>query len=107
MEPIELKFCEVHTAVFIAGCNLGLKLDPGRRGGLKLTYHRKYNELEVKWNGETGIVPITNVVVMVPGEPRKPLEQSSHPMVANIGSAQVETPYGYVHAGPGHGKKGK
>lgn len=105
MDPIELKFCEVHTALFIAGTNLGLKLDPGKRTGLELKYNRKNFELEVSWNGEVGLVPVTNIVVMVPGKSKAQPEPITHPLVAGISSAQVETPYGHVHAGPGKGKK--
>lgn len=108
MELVELKFCEVHTALFIAGTNLGLKLDPGKRTGLKLQYNRKNFELEVAWNGEIGLVPVTNVVCMIPGKPKHLADVVSHPTVANVAStAQVETPFGHVHAGPGKGKTGK
>lgn len=105
MEPIKVKFCEVHSPVFIAGKNLGVKLDPSRLGGLALFYHREYKELAIQWNGETGYVPSTNIVVYVPGEVKVPAPIVSHPMVAGVSTtAQVETPYGHVHAGPGKGK---
>ncbi len=103
---MQLEFCEVHAPLFLAGTNLGLKLDPAKRAGLELTYSREYEELEVKWNGKTGIVPVTNIAIMVPGKPKAREELKSHAMVANISrSAQVETPQGHVHAGPGKGKK--
>lgn len=102
---MELKFCEVHTPLFLAGTNLGLKLDPSKRTGLLLNYSRKDQELEVEWNGEKGYVPSTNVVIFVPGSPKKAADIITHPMIANIHSAQVETPQGHVFAGPGKGKK--
>ncbi len=103
----EIKFAEVHTALFLAGSNLGLKLDPGRRTGLSMLYDETKRRLEVTWNGETGWVPETNVAIMIPGKPKAKLGQVSHPQVVGISSAQVETPYGHVHAGPGKGKTGK
>lgn len=103
---IELKFCEVHTPLFLAGTNLGIKLDPTRRGGIALKYNEDMRRLEVTYNGETGWVPETNVAIMVPGKPKAKVELKSHDMIAGIStSAQVETPYGHVHAGPGKGKK--
>jgi len=102
---MELKFCEVHTSLFIAGTNLGLKLDPARRSGLKLFLNEETKRLEVEWNGEKGLVPETNVVVMIPGKPGKAVPQHTHPIVAGIASAQVETPMSHVHQGLGAGRK--
>ena len=108
MEREELKFCEVHTALFLAGTNLGLKLDPTRRSGLKLWSDEAKKRVYIEWNGETGWTPETNVAIAIPGMPGKTAPQFTHPIVAGIsGSAQVETPYGHVHQGPGAGKKGK
>jgi len=104
----ELKFCEVQTALFIGGKNLGLKLDPKRLSGLKMEYDNDAKRLWVEWNGERGWTPEVNVVMAIPGKATKDrIIEKSHPMVAGIGSAQVETPFGHVHAGPGKGKAGK
>lgn len=105
MEPMELKFVELHSPMFLSKTNLGLKLDPGKRQGMRLEYHREHQELHVHLNDQMAIVPLTNVVSMAPGKPERPLAQFTHPMVVNIGSAQVETPQGHVHAGPGKGKR--
>lgn len=107
MEPMELKFVELHSPIFLAGTNMGLKLDPSKRGGLELTYFRDAGELHIKYKGEFAIVPTTNIVSMCPGKPNVAANLVTHPMVASIQSAQVETPYGHVHAGPGKGKVGK
>jgi hypothetical protein len=106
MESLELKFAELHSPLFLAGCNLSVKLDPARRVGLELNYIRKFGELHVKWNGETAMVPVTNIVSMVAGSPKFKADPNvSHPMVmGSSATAQVETPYGHVHAGPGKGK---
>lgn len=105
MEPMELKFVELHTPIFLAGTNMGLKLDPGKRQGLKLEYYRDMQELHVFYKDEMAIVPLPNVASLVPGKPKMPLAQVSHPMLASIGSAQVETPSSHVHAGMGKGRK--
>lgn len=107
MEPIELKFAEVHSPLFIAGRNLGLKLDPmfGKTVGCHLEYHREFGEVHIAIDGEKGIIPVTNVICMVPGTPKARIAPVHHAMVANISqTAQVETPFGHVHAGPGKGK---
>lgn len=107
MNQIDLKFAELHNALFLAGKNFGLKLDPGKLSGLELQYDRQEKELLVYWGGEVGIVPSSNIACMVQGRPEKRAEQFTHPIVAGIASAQVSTPFGHVHAGPGHGKSGK
>lgn len=107
MTTIDLKFAELHNALFLAGKNFGLKLDPGKLAGLELSYDRAEKELIVKWGSEIGIIPSSNIASMVPGLPEVKAPQHTHPIVAGIQSAQVETPYGHVHAGPGMGKTGK
>lgn len=106
--PLELKSAEVHNPLFLAGRNLGTKLDPGKLAGLRLFYDRKEKELLVHWASEIGVLPSSNVACMVFGVPVKRAEQYAHPIVAGIAaSAQVETPMSHVHAGFGHGKTGK
>lgn len=68
---IELSFAELHTALFLAGTNLGLKLNKthtglGQRQGLHLIYDREQKELLVYWNKSLAIVPSTNVASMTP-----------------------------------------
>ena len=71
---IELVFAELHTALFLAGTNLGLKLNKthtglGQRTGLHLIYDREEKELLVYWNKSLAIVPSTNVASMTPANP--------------------------------------
>jgi hypothetical protein len=104
---IDLKFAELHNPLFLSGKNFGLKLDPGKLTGLKLSYDRAEKELLVSWNGDIGIVPSSNIACMVEGTAEVKVPPYTHPIVAGIQSAQVSTPYGHVQAGPGHGKTGK
>ena len=98
---IELKFAELHTPLFLAGTNLNVKLMPDKRQGLKIAYDRDHKELHVTYNGETGIIPSSNIVSMVVGkvvEPPKPVAPTT-PI-----KAQASTPQDHVFAGHGHGK---
>lgn len=106
LDFIQLKFAELHSPLFLAGTNLGMKLDPAKRSGLVLKYIREYGELHVIWQQELSIVPKTNVTNMVPGECKPHIQQISHAQGATISHAQVETPMSHVHAGFGHGKTG-
>lgn len=106
MEPLEIVFADLHNPLFFAGKNFGQKLEPIKLAGLKLQYYRDWEELHVFWQGRMAIVPKPAIASMEPGSLKdfpKPV-QIVHPMVAGIASAQVETPFGHVHAGPGKGK---
>lgn len=107
MSQINIKFAELHSALFLAGKNFGLKLDPGKFSGIGLIYDRAEKELLVSWLTQTAIVPSSNIASMTEGtfEPRK--ANAHHPMIASVSSAQVETPMGHVQAGLGFGKTGK
>lgn len=106
MSQIQLKYVELHNPLFLAGTNLQTKLDPGKRGGLQLFYDRTEKELLVHWQGAVGIIPSSNVACMVEGLPEVHVPQHTHPIVAGLQGAQVETPMSHVHAGFGHGKTG-
>ena len=100
-------FAFLHSTLFLGGKNHSDKLDSYRYPELKMVYDRAEKELIVTYRGKVAIVPSTNVAYYHPGpaEERQPLS-ASHPMVANAShTAQVETPFGHVHAGPGKGKK--
>lgn len=105
---VEVGFAELHNPLFLGGKNLGVKLDCHRHSGLKMSYDKAEKELIVSWGGKTGFIPSANVAYYVPGkaDDRK-IEQVASPMVLNVTGAQVESPMGHVHAGPGHGKTGK
>ncbi len=102
-----LKFVDLHSPLFFAGKSWGNKLDPGHRAGLELFYDRDNKELIVKFGDKECFLPYSSVQSMEAGEPEKRAVQHTHPIVAGLAGAQVETPYGHVHAGLGHGKTGK
>lgn len=104
MTQIELKFAELHNPLFFAGKNWGTKLDPGNKAGISIFYDREHKELIVKAGDKECFLPYSSVQSMEAGEPEKRAVQITHPIVAGLAGAQVETPYGHVHAGPGHGK---
>ncbi len=105
---IDVGFAELHDAVFVGGKNLSAKLDSGRYPELKMVYDKSEKELLVTWNSVTAFIPSTNIKSYIPGKARdRFIVQPSHPIVANISqTAQVETPFGHVHQGPGKGKSG-
>jgi len=104
---MEIKIAHLHNALFFAGRNFGMKLDPGKLAGLKLEFDTEHKWLIVKWQDKESYVPLANISAMEPGKPHKYAEPVHHPMVAGIISAQVETPYGHVQGGLGAGKTGK
>lgn len=104
---IQLKFADLHNPLFFAGRSWGTKLNPGAKAGLELAYDREYKELHVKYEGNECFLPFSSVNSMEAGEPVKRTVAPTHPMIAGISSAQVETPYGHVQAGPGMGRTGK
>lgn len=106
MSKIDLKFAELHNALFLAGKNFGLKLDPSKLAGLKLVYDRAEKELLVHWGEEVGIVPSSNIASMVAGIAIAKAP-SVHPIAAGKIVAQVSSPMDHVFAGPGAGKTGK
>lgn len=65
---IKLKFAELHTPLFLAGTNFGVKLDNVRRP-IDLIYDRKEKELILHYNGQIAIIPASNVATMTPTHP--------------------------------------
>jgi hypothetical protein len=98
---IDLKWCEVHSPIFLAGTNLGVKLDPSKRQGLKLQYDREHKELVIGWNKEEAIIPSSNVATMVIG--LLPNANYVEPVRGKV-VAQVSTPQDHVFKGEGAGK---
>lgn len=62
---IDLKFVELHTPLFLAGANCGLKLDIKRRP-IKLTYDLEKNQLYVIYQNELAIIPHGNIATLNP-----------------------------------------
>ena len=104
---LQIKFAELHNPLFLAGKNFGTKLDPSKLTGLKMEYERDLKEFYIHWSGEKAILPLTSVSYMLEGEAKVTPPQAHHPQIVGIASAQVSTPYGHVHEGPGAGKTGK
>lgn len=105
---IEIKFAQLHDTIFLAGKNFPAKLEPKNMAGLQLFYDREEKELLIHWAGEIGIIPFTNIRVMVAGAVEQ-RTQTMHPIAAGMIqqkiSAQVETPQSHVHGGPGKGRR--
>lgn len=98
----DVEYAELHTPLFLAGTNLGQKLDPHKRRGLIMVFDDDKKRLIVTWNGKHANIPEANVASFVEGkvvEPVKVVPPKTGPMVA-----QVATPQDHVFAGAGHGK---
>lgn len=104
---IEVGFAELHGSIFVGGKNLSDKLDSHRYPELVMFYDKLEKELIVTWNKVTANIPSTNIKSYIPGKPaNRRVVQMASPQIASIQSAQVETPFGHVHQGPGAGKTG-
>lgn len=104
---IEVPFAQLHDSLFLAGANLGLKLDASKRQGLKIAYNETKDRLEVTYNGQTAILKngwfslsgpskIFDVETTPEIKPEVRVQTAgSVPMRANIShTAQVSTPHG-------------
>jgi hypothetical protein len=98
----DVKYAELHSPIFLAGTNLGAKLDPSKRNGLSLHFDEDKKRLKVTWMNESGWVPEPNCAMWIEGkaEPRGgiPIAHKGLP------TAQVDSPQSHVFAGPGSGK---
>ncbi len=102
----QLKRVVLHNSVRIAGKNFTNRLDPAECSGLVISADLKTGLISASYMGETAIIFQPDHIVFGDLKERK-IVQMSHPQVASVVGAQVETPYGHVHAGPGKGKTGK
>lgn len=93
----------LHEPLMLNGKNFGLRLEPDKVTGLSLEFNDKTKMLKVSYGEEYTLIPNAAHVVFGPEKERK-VVNITHPSVANASSAQVETPFGHVHAGPGKGK---
>lgn len=116
MSRTPIRFAELHAPLFSRtegqhgqGVNLGMKLDPHHRVGLKLEFDEDNHSLYVTFSGVTSRVPETNVVTMIEGEVKtaKLAAAEVQKTGANPATAQVETPQSHVFAGEGKGKTGR
>jgi hypothetical protein len=104
---VDLKYVELHDGLFLAGKNLGTKLDPKQITGLTLKWDMQSQELVVAYNGQVSITS-TNCKSRVPVNPTdfgidwvtpgaqpfsRVVTAGSQPMVANVSrTAQVSDP---------------
>ncbi len=105
---VELSFIGLHSPMFHNGKGFKERIDQNMYPGVKMYLDRKNDEIQLLWNGVYTAVPrtaVANYTSVGQGEKFR-VAPVSHAMVAGIsGTAQVETPFGHVHAGPGKGKK--
>lgn len=112
MNRIKIQFANLMKPLFLNRRNFGEKLEAKIDLGIEYDMNRK--ELYVAYNGRVAIIPSSALASIEPvntedvgydGESFQPVKAPvSHPMVSDIGSAQVSTPHDYVFAGPGKGK---
>ncbi len=111
----KIEWAELHAPLFLAGTNLGLKLDAGpkaTRQGLTLEYDEDKRHLYASYNGKVARIPETSVLSMVEGTTRVHEVFREGPalasaQIAGIDAAQVSSPMHHVHAGAGHGQTGQ
>ncbi len=108
----EICWAELHGPLFLAGTNLGQKLDPKQRGGIKMEYDEQRRHLYVTYNEKTCRIPETSVLSMVEAAKASPVGvihevRGAIPQGFNPTAAQVETPMSHVHAGLGAGQTGQ
>lgn len=104
---IELRFIDLHGPTFLAGTNLGQKLNVKQRTGLKLQHDVNNRWFLITYNGETCLMPEMNAQTWEPLDlteygyaaskvftpQAKVTTAGSSAMTATIHTAQVETPY--------------
>lgn len=97
-----IKWAELHSPLFLAGANLGAKLDPTKKTGLSMEYHEEKRHLYVGYNGHTARVPEPSILSMVEGIIAPRVHAQTVPTGVPI-KAQVSTPQDHVFSG-GPGK---
>lgn len=118
----DIAWAELHAPLFLAGTNLGQKLDPTKRVGLSMAYDEVKRHLYVTYNDRTARIPETSVLSMVEFLPRQTPKIAVNVGVAvfaqspaaiepphsfSASMAQVETPTSHVFAGQGAGQTGQ
>lgn len=111
---MKLEFAELHAPLFLGGKNHGMKLFSERPGDpdLNVIYNEELRVplLQIKHNGKTGELPISNVVSWTRSTQQEAaIIKEEPPQVATTGkfqktiSAQVSSPTMHVFGeGPGH-----
>lgn len=124
---INIRFAELHNGLILGGKNFKERLDPIAVEGLRVLLQDSKDRLIITYNGDVSLMPLTNVkhkvlykedadeiMKLLNAAPKpKPTaseqikHNASHPHLAGISHAQVETPMSHVHAGHGHGQTGQ
>lgn len=69
---MKLKYAELHTPLFMGGINYGTKLSSNMRSTeAELTYIHEEGLLVIKHNDNEGLIPISNVAVMLKNNPNE------------------------------------
>lgn len=63
---LDVDFAELHNPLFLAGTNLGLKLDMHKRQGVRLEFCRNSRFLLVHFNNKVAMIPESNISSMTP-----------------------------------------
>ena len=101
----EIEWAELHSPLFLSGTNLGMKLDPKKRMGLKMAYDEDKKHLYVTYNGATTRVPEPSILNMVElGDQVTPTIVHEPKVIKRVISAQVSGPQDHVFGGLGNGK---
>lgn len=100
---LKIKYAQVVHPLFIAGTNLGDKLDITKRTGLEMAFDQASQLLYVKLKTETAIVKDWSAIIPGTTEAPKPAEP---PKIQKVIDAQVDSPTSHVFAGEGKGHTG-
>lgn len=106
-EKIEISRADLHGPVILGGKNLGgttNKLSYQHAPGIKMLYCRTHKELHVAYNGDEGIIPSSNVAMLVPAKHKAKADEPKSEQTRTVIKAQASTPQDHVFAGPGGGK---
>jgi hypothetical protein len=68
-KPIQIRLLELHSPIFLAGTNLGAKLDVSRRTGLEIIYYKRV--IYISYNDEASFFDALNAANIVPGTAKK------------------------------------
>ncbi len=106
----KIVWAELHAPLFLAGTNLGQKLDHKVKGGVTMEYCEDKHHLYVTYNGHTARVPETSVLSMVEAGESAAEKFAADVALAHAGkpiTAQASSPTDHVFAGPGGGQTGQ
>jgi hypothetical protein len=101
---MKLQFLHTHTPLFVGKKNMPEKIQSFQVKDVEMSFDQKNGLVLVKYNGETALVPLSNVAAMI-AAPAEARQQPPLKAVAQAVDAQVSSPTGHVFAGPGKGQR--